>query len=135
MIRVHHAVDDGVDRFVAVAEVDTFELGEAAAITRHFGCRPWTVRRRVRHLRTAPERSTSPGDILERDSCFFLVASVGFIRVAGLDNPTPVPGGRLTALLAARPAPEPELPPFPRSFLDSIRVEWTRWVTSISRCG
>ena len=104
MIRVHHRLHttDGngmpIRTFVAVADIQTSSLEEAASLARQFGRRPWTRRHRVLHLRDVPERSTTSGDVLERDACFFVVLPVGFSTISGLDAPDPLPGGRLEAL-------------------------------------
>lgn len=126
MIRVHHAVSDTdgngmpIRAFVAVADIHTSSLEEAASLARQFGRRPWTLRHRVRHLRDEPERSTITGDVLEREACFFVVLPVGFARVSGLDAPLPVKGGRLEALalpksvsLEEDPLPAPQRLPIP----------------------
>lgn len=126
MIRVHHAVSttDGngmpIRAFVAVADIQTSSLEEAASLARQFGRRPWTLRHRVLHLRHEPERSTTLGDVLERDACFFVVLPVGFARISGLDAPDPITGGRLEALalprsvsLQAKSLPSPRRRPIP----------------------
>ena len=126
MIRVHHAVSttDGngmpIRAFVAVADIQTSSLEEAASLARQFGRRPWTQRHRVHHLRETPERSTTTGDVLERDACFFVVEPVGFARISGLDARDPVTGGRLEALalprsvsLQAKSLPSPRRRPIP----------------------
>ena len=123
MIRVHHAVSatDGngmpIRAFVAVADIQTSSLEEAASLARQFGRRPWTLRHRVLHLRNEPERSTTPGDVLERDACFFVVEPVGFARISGLDAPDPMTGGRLEALALPK-----SVPPQPESLPSTQRL-------------
>lgn len=117
MIRVYHSSlpttgdDEAPASFVAIAETETTSLEEARALTRHFGKRPWTTRRRVRVLTEGTVRSTSPGDVLELAGAFYLVLPVGFSLVSGLDDVTPTPVGRLRALAldrsASGPAPKP----------------------------
>ena len=121
MIRVHHRLHttDGngmpIRTFVAVADIRSSSLEEAASLARQFGRRPWTLRHRVLHLRDEPERSTTSGDVLERDACFFVVEPVGFARISGLEAPDPLTGGRLQALALPKSArPQPESHPAPQ---------------------
>lgn len=106
MIKVYHslglafaaAVMFEPERFRAVAEVETAELEEAFRLTNHLEV-DWRENPGVTPLVSSRCRSTSVGDVLERDGEFFAVASVGFRRIeraAGAGRgrePAPRPAG------------------------------------------
>lgn len=66
------------DRLVKVAEVATDDLDEAFRLTNHIDSN-WCRNKGVTCL--VPGRSTSVGDVMEKDGVRYLVASMGFTKL------------------------------------------------------